>query len=68
VLKAVGRVEEELSRVVRKGEVDLERIARTFAETLTTLAIDGAIGRRGRSGNQVAAAIARAARRGSRFS
>lgn len=75
LMKAVSTVESELSRVVRRGEADLERLARAFAETLARLAIDGALGGQrtgagevGGSGNQIAAAIARAARRGSRFS
>jgi hypothetical protein len=68
LLAAVGSVEAEISRVVRRGESDLERMALKFAETLAKVALEGGIERRSRSGNYAAAAIARAARRGSRFS
>lgn len=76
LLKAVGTVEAELSRVVRTGEDDLNRLARMIAETLARLTIDGVTGNevqqpgggaRGASLNQIAATVARAARRGARF-
>ncbi len=83
LLKATRVVELELARIVKAGEDDLDRLARRIAETLARMAIDGAMGpaldgqapaaNSGSSGvqgsiNQVAAAIARAARRGARFS
>ena len=73
LMKVVGTIESELSLVVRNGEADLERLARLVAETLAKLAIDGALGQRPSGGepasaNQIAAAVARAARRGARFS
>lgn len=83
LLKATRVVELELARIVKAGEDDLDRLARRIAETLARMAIDGAMdvavgGRRtddaggGADGkgsvNQIAAAIARAARRGTRFS
>jgi len=75
LLKAVANVEAELSRVVRTGEDDLNRLARLIAETLARLAIDGVTGSEAQPGsgsggaslNQIAAAVARAARRGARF-
>lgn len=79
LLKAVGNVEAELSRVLRTGESELDRLARMVAETLAKLAIDGVAGAASRSEpavggdgaigslNQIAAAVARAARRGARF-
>jgi hypothetical protein len=75
LLKAVSTVESELTRVLRAGEADLERLARRIAETLAQLAVDSVFG--GGSGgnaddaagslNGIATAIARAAQRGSRF-
>jgi hypothetical protein len=75
LMKAVSSVESELARVVRTGEADLDRLARKVAETLAQLAVDSALGGGGvrpagetaGSLNGVAAAIARAARRGARF-
>ena len=79
LLKATQTVERELARIVRTGEDDLDRLARKIAETLAQLAIDGVIGSvtggageaRTDSGpsslNGIAAALAKAARRGSRF-
>jgi hypothetical protein len=75
-MKAVSSVESELARVVRTGEADLDRLARKVAETLARLAVDNALGaadarpdggEASGSLNGVAAAIARAARRGARF-
>lgn len=83
LLKATRVVEIELARIVKSGEDDLDRLARRTAETLAQLAIDRTLGAafdlqaptpviRGESGvagsiDQIATAIARAARRGSRF-
>ena len=78
LMKATQTVERELARIVRTGEDDLDRLARKIAETLAQLAIDGVIGSvmgvgetKADSGpsslNGVAAALAKAARRGSRF-
>ena len=75
LLKAVANVEAELSRVVRTGEDDLNRLARMIAETLAKLAIDSVTGSEAQPGsgsgvaslNQIATAVARAARRGARF-
>lgn len=78
LLKATRVVELELARIVKAGEDDLDRLARRIAETLARMTIDGAMGgmQAPASGNepvqgsvnQIAAAIARAARRGARFS
>lgn len=78
LLKATQAVERELARIVKTGEDDLDRLARKIAETLAQLALDGVIGGLGHAGeapredgvpsfNQVAAALAKAARRGMRF-
>lgn len=78
LLKATQTVERELARIVRTGEEDLDRLARRIAETLAQLALDGVLsgtGEGARSGagdavssiNQIAGALAKAARRGSRF-
>lgn len=81
LLKATRVVELELARIVKSGEDDLDRLANRIAETLARLAVDGAIGAvfdgapaSASSGdsahgsiNQVAALVARAARRGARF-
>lgn len=82
LLKATRTVELELARIVKAGEDDLDRLARKIAETLARMAIDGAMGAvldgggagsgsegSGTQGsvNQIAAAVARAARRGARF-
>lgn len=76
LLKALGNVEAELSRVVRTGEADLERLAALFIETIARLANPGDpnsdSGARDVAGasstNQIAATIARAVLRGARFS
>ena len=78
LMKAVGAVEAELARVVRAGEADIARLAGSIVEILTKIsatqsagpanavdsggAVDAAL-----SLNQIAAAVARAARRGARF-
>lgn len=82
LMKATRSVELELDRIVKRGEDDLDRLAGRIAETLARLAIDRAIGAvlegstpvanetwDGAAGsiNQLAVAIARAARRGARF-
>ena len=74
LMKAVGTVETELARVVRSGEADLDRLARRITETLAQLAVDSVFGGGSaasddgaKSLNGIATAIARAARRGSRF-
>ncbi len=74
LLQAVSSVENELTRVMRAGEMDLERLAQRIASTLAELAIDGAMrssqstgGDAATSLNGLATAIARAARRGARF-
>ena len=78
LMKATQTVERELARIVRTGEDDLDRLARKIAETLAQLAIDGVIGSvmggdetkadgGPSSVNGLAAALAKAARRGSRF-
>lgn len=78
LMKATQTVERELARIVRTGEDDLDRLARKIAETLAQLAIDGVIGSvmggvepKADAGpasvNGLAAALAKAARRGSRF-
>lgn len=78
LMKAVSSVEAELARVVRSGEADLDRLVRRMTEALAQLAADGALrddaaGQRQDPGdaaaslNGIATAIARAARRGMRF-
>ena len=78
LMRATQTVERELARIVRTGEDDLDRLARKIAETLAQLAIDGVIGSVMGGGeaktdsgpsslNGVAAALAKAAQRGSRF-
>ena len=82
LLNATRSIELELARIIRRVEDDLDRLAGRITETLARLAIDGAIGavlegsapvtneaRDSATGsiNQLAAAIARAARRGTRF-
>jgi len=74
LLKAVSSVETELTRVMRTGEADLDRLAQRITQTLAQLAVDSVFGGGGAEGgdgagspNGIAAAIARAARRGSRF-
>jgi hypothetical protein len=80
LMRATATVERELARIVKAGEDDLDRLARKIAETLAQLAIDGVIGGvmgetgsspRGEGGaaslNGLAAALAKAARRGARF-
>lgn len=78
LLKATQTVERELARIVKSGEDDLDRLARKIAETLAQLALDGVLGGLGgaseapresgmSSFNQIAAALAKAARRGARF-
>ncbi len=74
LLKAVGAVETELARVVRTGETDIERLAGLVVEIVARLGAAGVSG--GASApaetqgslNQIATAIARAVRRGARFS
>ena len=75
LMRAVSSVETELARVVRTGEADLDRLARRITETLAQLAVDSVFGGGGgsvegdgaESLSGIATAIARAARRGSRF-
>lgn len=81
LLKATQSVERELARIVKTGEDDLDRLGRRIAETLAQLALDGVLGGLGggsvreapvnegaaSSFNQIAAALAKAARRGARF-
>ena len=82
LLKATRSVEAELTRIVKRGEDDLERLAGGIAETLARLAVEGMISggsnsveqagaddRRGSDAslNQMATAVVRAARRGGRF-
>lgn len=80
LLKAAHSLERELARIMKAGEDDLDRLARRIAETLARLAMDGVLGGTTDAGadaslgagsngslNQVAAALARAARRGARF-
>jgi hypothetical protein len=73
LMRAVNSVETELARVVRTGEADLDRLARRITETLAQLAVDGVFGGGSarddgaKSLNGIATAVARAARRGSRF-
>ena len=76
LMRAARTVEGELARIVRTGEADLERLALRIAETLARLAFESApqpdTPAQPEAGlasfNQIAAAIARAAMRGSRFS
>lgn len=72
LLKAVGSVEAELARVMRAGEADIERLARTVVEILGQLGAASTAAPAGSDAaaslNQVAAAVTRAARRGARFS
>ena len=74
LLKAVGAVETELARVVRTGETDIERLAGLVVEIVAKLsaaAPSGApdVGSDAQGSlNQIATAIARAVRRGARFS
>jgi hypothetical protein len=75
LMRAARSVEGELSRIVRTGEADLERLALRITETLARLAFESpaqtstpapteaGVG----SFNQIAAALARAAARGARF-
>jgi hypothetical protein len=76
LMKAVGSVETELTRVMRAGEADLDRLARRITETLAQLTVDSVFGNAGGGAtgdegagslNGIATAIARAAQRGSRF-
>lgn len=81
LLKATQSVERELVRIVKTGEDDLDRLGRRIAETLAQLALDGVLGGLGgaatreapvdggglSSFNQIAVALAKAARRGARF-
>lgn len=79
LLKATQTVERELARIVKTGEDDFDRLARKIAETLAQLALDGLLGGIDGGGrdtqrdgglsslNQIAAALARTARRGGRF-
>jgi len=71
-------VELELARIVKSGEDDLDRLVRRFADALAKVVIEGAFGAisgdasaAAPSGpgsvNQIADAIAKAARRGMRF-
>jgi hypothetical protein len=79
LMKAVGSVEAELSRVVRAGEADIARLAGSIVEILARISAaqsegptntvdSGGAGDTALSLNQIAAAVARAARRGARFS
>jgi hypothetical protein len=78
LLKATQTVERELARIVKSGEDDLDRLARRIAETLAQLALDGLLGESAQtprtateagvsSVNQIAGLLAKAARRGMRF-
>jgi hypothetical protein len=80
LLSAAQSVERELARIVKTGEEDLDRLARKIAETLAQLALDGVMNTvigdpaaptRSDPGlssiNGIAAALAKAARRGARF-
>jgi hypothetical protein len=75
LMKAVGAVEAELARVVRTGEADIARLAGSVMEILakvSTARDSGPIDAAGPSDaavslNQIAVAVARAARRGARF-
>lgn len=75
LMKAVGSVEAELARVVRAGETDIERLAGLVVEIVARLGAAAPSGGSAPDGakaqgslNQVATAIARAVRRGARFS
>lgn len=75
LLKAVGAVETELARVMRTGEMDIERLAGLVVEIVARLGAAGVSGggapapaETQGSLNQIATAIARAVRRGARFS
>jgi phage-related minor tail protein len=74
LLRAVSSVETELTRVMRTGEADIERLAQRIAAMMAQLALDSVFGGGNSAGgdgagslNGIATAIARAARRGSRF-
>lgn len=80
LLRAAHKVELELARIVKSGEDDLDRLVRRFAEAIAKVAIDTAFGndfgssislpdssRVSGAVNQIAGAIAKAARRGQRF-
>ena len=77
LLRAVASVEAELERVMRKGQDDADRLAATIAEAFAKVALDTVFGpppqredsSDGLAGslNQIASAIAKAARRGARF-
>jgi len=75
LLDAVGTVERELARVMLKSESDLERLAGLAVQMLAKLAEAGAASSHDERGaadtagslNQIATAVARAARRGARF-
>lgn len=82
LLKATRSVEAELTRILKRGEDNLGRLAGRIAETLARLAVEGVMGvgsgaadpaavdeRQGSepSLNQIATALVRAARRGGRF-
>jgi hypothetical protein len=78
LLKATQTVERELARIVKSGEDDLDRLVRRIAETLAQLALDGLLGETVQtprtateagvsSVNQIAGLLAKAARRGMRF-
>ena len=76
LMMAVGTVEAELSRVMRTGEADLERLAAMVLEVVDRLsrASEGGApnssggGAEAGSANQIATTVARAVRRGARFS
>lgn len=71
LLKASRSLESELARILRTSEADFERLALRIAETLARLAIEGAPSSAAAEGstslNEIAAQVARAAIRGSRF-
>lgn len=75
LMKATRAVEGELTRIMRTGEADLEKLGLRIAETLARLAFEApaqaSVPAQSETGmgsfNQVAAAVARAAMRGSRF-
>jgi hypothetical protein len=67
LLRAIESAEGELARVVRQGEADLDRLAVRIAETLAQLAVGSARTDQAGVPADFAAMIARAARRGARF-
>lgn len=71
--EATADIREEIERTARRGEANLERLARQLAETLVREMVSRAVSQTGggesvESANGAAAAVTRLLRRGARFS